>query len=202
MLGCFYLVKYILFTLLLSIFIVILFLKIQIEIKIIVKNSKNHSFMIIRMLKGLLRLRLNLSLAPGEKGFLTIRKTDSNIEHKPSSDNTIKAIKRVLAFDKQYYSELNYLKSKIDMCNFSVINKVGTENAALTALITGSLYAIFSTMVFFLKQKFDLKNQKIVVLPFFQGLVFDLDLDCIFTFKMGHIIITGIKIIFKKLKGV
>lgn len=92
--------------------------------------------------------------------------------------------------------------SKIKFRNFSVLTRVGVGDAAATALITGGFFTIFSLIINHLENRYDLQKKKIVILPFFQGSVFDIDLDCIIDFKMGHIIITGLRILMKKLKVV
>ena len=65
--------------------LLLLLLKIQVEIKVIIKDGKNFSFIIIRFLV-FFRLRMNLSLKKDGTSLiaLTLRKIDSDTETKPS----------------------------------------------------------------------------------------------------------------------
>ena len=182
--------------------IILTILRVQVEIKIIIKNGSNFSFIILRLFKGLLRLRINLSIMSGKKGLLSVfmRKTDSKLEHQTPIN--ISYLLHLSGFYSRYKNQLAYMMSKIKFRNFSVLTRVGVGDAAATALVTGGFFTIFSLIITHLENRYDLQKKKIVILPFFQGSVFDIDLDCIIDFKMGHIIITGLKILMKKLKVV
>lgn len=178
-------------------------LKIEIEFKIIIKNGTNYSFMIVRMLKGLLRLRLNLSLCPDKNKLftVTIRKTDSSREKSTTLEDALQYIKKAINAYKRNKKSFLYLKSKIKFDNLSVRSRIGTGDAAATALVSGSFYWIFSMTAYHIMTKYSLKKHKILVLPFFKGPLLDLDFDCIINFKLGDIIITGVNILVQKIKG-
>jgi hypothetical protein len=175
----------------------------QVEIKIIIKNGRNFSFIIIRLLK-LLQLRLNLSIRQDEKGViaLTFRKTDSNMEKQASVDQAMDIAVKLLHIYNKYKEQFVYMRSKLQFNNFNVRTRIGTGDAAATALASGGFFTIFSIISMHLRNTYHLSRQKLNVVPYFQGPLFDLDLDCIINFKIGHIIITGFKMLKKKMKAV
>jgi len=199
--GCFSL--YLVLFGLLLIFLLILLIKIQVEIKIIIKNGRNYSFVIFRLLR-LLRIRINLSVEKDEKGqaAIFIRKTDSDVHKKTPIEQVFKRIKRMVRIHGKYKEQINYMKSKVKVNSFYVRFRYGTGDAASTALALGGLYAFFSALILYLKQSYKLQKQRLSILPYFQGPMLDLDLDCIINFKIGHIIITGLKMLMKKVKAV
>ena len=176
----------------------LLLLKIQIEVKVIIKDGKNFSFAVLRFM-GLFRLRLNLSIGKNKRGdiSLTLRKSDSDLDQKTSLEEAWEMLRRLVPLVGKYKEPLRFLKSKIQFHNFSLLTKIGTGDAAVTSLTIGVFYAFFSLVKRILDQNYHLQNSKLVVLPYFQGLLFDLDLDCIINFRFGHIIITGLKMLLK-----
>ena len=171
------------FALLLGLLLLLLLLRAQLEINIIIKNGRNFSFLIIRMLK-FFRIRMNLSIRQGETGriALSLRKTDSDMA-------------RMAQLRKKYKQQFAYIKSKVKVNNFSVRTRIGTGDAATTALASGGSFAAFSLITLHLQKYYHLDRQKLQVVPYFQGPLFDLDLDCIIYFKIGHIMITGFKML-------
>ncbi len=184
-------------------FLLLLILRIQLEVKIIVKNGKNFSFVIVRLLRGLLRARINLSLKSGTKNpyAIVLKKTDSSLKKETSPEQALRIVLHMSQQYTKYRCQINYFKSKIAMANFSVRTRVGVGDAAATALVTSGFYTIFQIVIQHLDLRYHLQNRKMIVLPYFEGSVFDLDLDCIINFKFGHIMITGMKMLIQKIKG-
>ena len=183
--------------------LLLLLLKIQLEIKVIIKNGKNLSFIIIRLLH-LIRVRFNLSMGQDGKRLisLSLRKTDSDNEEKTTIEQAWKNIKKFTGFYKSNIDQINFLKSKIKINNLYVRTRIGTGDAATTALSVGGFYAFFSFLLRHLDESYQFYKRRLDVLPYFQGPLFDLDLDCIINFKFGHIIITGLKMLMNKVKAV
>ncbi len=175
----------------------------HIELKIIIKNGRNFSFIIIRFL-GFIRLRMNLSLQINSKGFLslTLRKTDSGMDNKASFEQFWDSIKDFFQYYGSHVEPFRYFKRKVNFNNFSVHSRIGTGDAASTAMTIGGCYALFSIISSYLYTHYRLQKSKFDILPYFSGPLFDLDLDCIMNFKFGHIIIAGLKLLTKKEKAV
>lgn len=188
--------------LLITLLILLLFLKIQIELKIIIKNGSNFSFVIVRFL-GFIRLRMNLSLGINNKGFisLTLRKTDSAMGKKASFEQFWDALKDFFQYYGAHVEPFRYFKKKVKFNNFSVYSRIGTGDAATTAMTIGGCYVFFTIVSRYLYRHYQLQKSKLDMLPYFSGPLFDLDLDCIMNFKFGHIIIAGLKLLTKKRKG-
>lgn len=184
-------------------FFLLLWIKIQLEIKVIIKDRRNLSFLIVRLLH-LLRLRVNFSIdREGKRLFsLSLRKNDSEIKEKTSLEQVWKYIRKLVNFYTNHTEPINFMKSKVRVDNFSIRSRIGTGDAASTALAFGSFYAFFSLISSHLNEYYHLQGRKLDILPHFQGPLFDLDLSCIINFRIGHIIITGLKILAKKVKAV
>ncbi len=180
--------------------VLILFLKVQVEVKIVIKNGKNYSFVIMRILKGLLRLRFNLSLIPSRKTLfqVMINRADSEMEQKSFVKVVTDVFTRLFNAYINYKNRPRHMKSKIKVYSLSVQTCIGTGDAATTALICGGAFAFFYNIAYFLRETYNLQKQQIIVAPNFQRPQIDLDLDCIINFKLGHIIITGMKIFIRK----
>ncbi len=152
----------------------------------------------------MIRVRLNLSInRDGNKLItLTLRKTDSDKGKKTSIEQAWNYIRKFTNFYSTNIDQINYMKSKVIINNLYVRTKVGTGDAATTALSVGGFYAFFSFLIRHLDEYYQFHKHRLDVLPHFQGPLFDLDLDCIINFKIGHIIITGLKMLMKKVKAV
>jgi len=184
-------------------FLLIFFLTLEIEIKLIVKGGENHSFLILRILKGLIRLRLNLSIHKDKESLfgLTLRKTDSSLSKKTSLEEVFQFIQKSLTKTRNFRGIIQYVISKARVTNFSLIFRFGIEDAAATALLTGLFYILFSVLLQSLRSSHKVSRQKLSVVPVFQGNRFDLDLDCIIAVRIGYIIIAGAKMAIYLIKG-
>ncbi|WP_429160161.1 DUF2953 domain-containing protein [Desulfitispora alkaliphila] len=76
-------------------------------------------------------------------------------------------------------------------------SRVGTGDAAETAIATGALLAgkwnLYGILIKFIKKPKE--PVKLDVVPNYNSRDLSLYLDCIFAFRIGHIIITGIKVL-------
>ena len=187
---------------LVSLLVAIIFTETQIEIKLVIKNGKNYSFIVVRLLKGLVNLRLNLSMESGKHTWLKviIRKTDTSKDYEKTPKKIINKLVRKITFIKKYKKQINYMLSRINFDKLAINTSIGTSDAAVTAMVSGLTMAFMSVLLAYLNNKLYLKNQRILVTPFYQGPIFDLNLDCIIGLKLGHIIVTSIKIGLKKLR--
>ncbi len=196
------LIPYLMLFIVLLCFLMVL-LKIQVEIKIIIRNGQNFSFVIFRLLR-LIRLRMNLSIDQDGKRLisLSLRRTKSGTEKKASVEQAWNYIKKMLNFYTGNIDQINFMKSRVKINNLYIRTRIGTGDASATALSVGGFYAFFSFLIHHLNEYYHFQKWKLDVLPYFQGSLFDLNLDCIINFKIGHIIITGLKMLTKKVKAV
>lgn len=187
----------------LLIIIAIFLIELETEIKIILKDGENYSFIAFRLFGGILRLRLNLTLDKKRKGFysLILRKTDSKLDKETSLEEVFKLIKKNY---KKLFSQVDvvkYLLSKAKISNLSLNLELGTGDAAQTAIISGAIAFIFSAIQSYIVNRYSLGPQALRVLPCFNYIVFNMDLDCIIHLRIGHIIFAGTRIIGRKIKG-
>lgn len=191
------------FIVLMVVLLIVIFINFELDIKIRVQNKKNNIFLIIRLFKGLIRIRFNLSLEALEKGalHLIIRKTDSDFEHSLKLEEIFDMFKRSRIKYTKFSGHLKYLASKINIQNLNVDMKFGLRDAAQTALVYGSTITILSSIKAYLLNKFGLKNFSIKLIPYFNDTKLDLTLGCIINIRLGHIIITGIRMLLHSIKG-
>ena len=180
-----------------------LFSTLQLEAKIKLNNKTNYSFFIVHLFGGLIRLRFNFTLALLSRGAISLilRKTDSDLEHQATIEDVVRLMMKNYKTYVKYANQIRYLISKTTIQNFSIDMEIGLGDAAQTALISSSILTVFFSLKGHMKNKFKLKDSQIKLLPNFEGAKFDMVLDCIIDVKLGHIIITGIRMLIHSIKG-
>ena len=79
--------------------------------------------------------------------------------------------------------------------------RVGTGDAATTSWLAGLLWGLKSASVSFLSRRVTwLSPPRLSVTPDFDRACFDLDLTCIFRFRIGDVIIAAISYVFGRLR--
>jgi hypothetical protein len=86
----------------------------------------------------------------------------------------------------------NYWSNKLIIKDFSLIIKYGTEDAALTALLYGLIWALTGSMIALLNNNLKFNAKNVVITPHFDQSSFSVEFSCIIQFKFGDIINTGI----------
>jgi len=187
----------------LAVIILCLLVQLEIEIKILLKEGSNYSFIALRVFRGILRFRINLSIEKPNEDFysLILRKTDSKLDKKTSLKEVFKLFNSNYKFFVQNIDIIKYILSKIKVSNISLNLEIGTGDAAETAIISGAVIFIFSAIQSYVINRYSSKPQPIRILPYFETKVFNMDLNCIIHLRIGHIIIAGIRIIGRIIKG-
>jgi len=181
----------------------VIFINFELDIKIRIQNKSNYVSLVLRLLRGLIRIRFNLSLEALEKGafYLIIRKMDSDFEHSFRMEEIFDMFKRNRTKYTKFSQHIKYLASKINIQCLNLDMKFGLHDAAQTALVYGSAITILSSIKGYLLSKFGLNNIKIRLVPYFNETKLDLVLGCIINIRLGHIIITGIRMLLHSIKG-
>jgi len=89
----------------------------------------------------------------------------------------------------------NYVIRSIRCKNFSIKAELAGEDAATIGIITGILWAMYGLIIIPVMSKIYFANTQpeISIIPKFNHeKFFTIELDCIFTLKIGHIIIIGL----------
>lgn len=111
---------------------------------------------------------------------------------------------KIKDFYHTYYPPVHYIMEKTICQWFEWNTEVGNHNPAVTGIATGLLWNIESQIIGFLSHTIQFTQEhppRILVTPDFKKPKFYIQLDCIFTIKLGHIIKAGIQMGFIKLEN-
>ena len=162
----------------------------------IFKLNYEIPFMDIIMSKGQVELKLNKKIEEQSskkdiaKGKAVINQDDIT--------QIYKKVKNNMAFYKAISS---YMLDKIEIKKLNWTTRVGTNDAAITAIISGFFWFVETFVLSILFRKKSISDYCIDVLPEFNQSVFEIDVFCIFKLKLVYIIIAGYKGIKVKIKG-
>ncbi|HLR34378.1 MAG TPA: DUF2953 domain-containing protein [Tissierellales bacterium] len=170
-----------LWIILIAILLIILFLPINIKIKF---NNENRSKLVVKI--TLLKDLINLPVSFKNKD----KNSSKNKEKNNYLDNIFLNKKYIIYFLK---------KSKVLQFKWTTI--VGFNNAATTAISTGTLWSIkYNVVAFFFRDK-PIEDFFINVVPEFNKNKFNTEVICIIKTKVVHIIIIGLWILIRNKGG-
>lgn len=111
-------------------------------------------------------------------------------------NSLIQKIQEILLYKEEFGYFLRYLNVKRFAWNITI----GTPDAAVTAILTGVAWSIMGnvTSQFYQKIAPGWHRPELQISPNFKKEVFSTSLDCIFKIRVGNIMVTGIKILKKK----
>lgn len=124
-------------------------------------------------------------------------------------EHTITSIKEAVElyhrwcpFMKAIREDIEYLLEHLILERFIWKLKIGTGDAAATGIITGFAWSIMGglTSLFYKMVAPGRPKPELQVEPNFNKEIFSTAFDCIFKIRIGNIMITGIKILYKKVK--
>ena len=182
-----------------------LFSNLQFEIRVKFDNKDNHAYFIVRLLRSLvIRHRFNFTLSLHEKEnapSLIIKKTNSNLERRAMIEDIVHFITSYYKANIKYADQIKYLISKIRIDNMNLYMLIGLNNAAQTALVSGLTLTLFTSLSGFLKSNWSVNDSGIILVPYYKGRKFNMELNCIINIKLGYIIITKIRMLIYNIKG-
>lgn len=117
--------------------------------------------------------------------------------------NTYDIEKMIDSYKKIYIKYEPYIKKikeKSILNNISWHTKVGTNDAAETAIITGVVWAIKAFVILFITESYNFSNILINVVPNYNINTFETTIDCIFNIKLGYIINANIRVLLAQIK--
>jgi len=101
---------------------------------------------------------------------------------------------------KVYNNTINYIRKKLLFEKLNWDTKIGTGDAAETAIITGLFWAVKSSILSVFNSKLRLNDIGVNITPVYETAQLKTRLDCIISLKVGYIIIACIKFVFIKIK--
>lgn len=192
--------------------IVLVLLVYYMPVKMIVKTIRkdDNDVMLIRLvcLYGLLKLKyevpyVDLIFRRGKAGIAykseLKQPADKKIFAKAENTITIEQIKRMYNVYKinktRIRKAVDYILSKTKIHDLTIIFKIGTGDAAATALAYGLSCIVIGSALSVLYNRVEVTSKDIAVKPVFDSETLNLELSCIITMRLGHIINTGIKLL-------
>ena len=191
----------------------ILFIPFYITIKINRKND-NDNIAIGLIIFRIIRLDYEIPFMDiiSSKGQVGIE-INKKIEEQSSKKDIIKdkeflklddiiRIYKEIKKNKEFYQAVSYyILDKIEIKKINWSTRIGTDDAAITAIISGFFWFVESSILSILFRNKYINDYYINVFPEFRQSVFEIDVYCIFKLKLVYIIIAGYKGIKVKIKG-
>lgn len=149
-------------------------------------------------------LRTGLKVENDHADNLFSGHTNSEKQHinKEKIDQWSERVRQILQSTEGLFPWLKTTLKKISFQQFDWSTNVALSDAAVTATLTGALWAIKSTLVGWLSQYISLRQQpRLFVVPLFNSPpIFTTELSCIAKIRCGHAIYAGLVLIVRVLK--
>lgn len=162
----------------------------------IIKINYEIPFMDIISSKGKVELELNEKIQE-ESSKKDIKKDKAFI----NIDDIIQIYRKVERNKLVYQTISSYILDKVEIKKISWTTKIGTDDAAITAIIFGFFWLVESSVLSILLCNKNINDYHINVFPEFSQSIFEIDVFCIFKLKLVYIIIAGYKGVKVKIKG-
>lgn len=115
----------------------------------------------------------------------------------PLADIDARGLLKSLFYDDKNKSRegiIDYLRRKKSIIKeFSLKVNYGTGDAFSTGIIGGILWSLAGIITSFLEHNFRVYKKQVDIRPDYEKIVFNINLDCIFSLKTVHIILVGLK---------
>ncbi len=141
--------------------------------------------------------KLRARLAKRSGGILAKEKTSV------SADRVIYLYQQVMNIYRATKPAYRYMLSTIKLHQFSWYTRLGMYQADQTGLAVGLLWAVKSNSIAYLyrRLKKPLPKPNLEIIPVFDARVVAIYLTCIFSFRPGHVAITGLMAVWLYLKN-
>lgn len=183
------------------------FLKVSIRINYLKNGTNDELIIIFSSLFGLINVKREINVVDmvlaGRKPAIRLEEEIEitrkgrllkELERVFNYEEILNVIERVKNQLKKYNSSIQYFKKKIIIRHFNWETGIGIGDAALTGIATGLLWNVKNVVIYILNTQFRITDVPAVNIRFdFERIVFTTQFDCIFSFKIGHAIIAGLK---------
>lgn len=154
-----------------------------------IKGGNDHVIITIYLLWKLIKFRKDISKDTDKKEK---QKTDTELHDKYIH---LKQLYHLFSIIKKY------LNKKLEISDLKIKFEIGTGDACYTGIAAGMAWSLIGTAISTITSTFKTKKFNCKVLPDFNKRTVKLDLDCIFTIKIVHIIVVALKMLIYYLKN-
>ncbi|MBS4026749.1 MAG: DUF2953 domain-containing protein [Clostridia bacterium] len=181
------------------------------QIRIVAEHSQRNDETVLQFgfLWGLIKIKINIkSVELGLDKIVNLlhigaklggQDHATQVQHHISVKLLYELIQRIdLALIKKLWLHRRKFIPPANCTKLVWITKIGLDDAAVTGIFTGLLWSVKGIVYSVICQMEHRHMGKVElnVIPNFKQKLFEVHLDCIFKFTIGHIIIAGIKLIF------
>lgn len=188
----------------------VVFLQFNVIAEYVSTKKRDDFTIIISLFAGLIKIAIDIPVADfGKKGLINEllknwlkshkknqkeREAEKNLQEQkwPDFDEIINRIIYVEGLFKLnragIFRLLDYLKGRLEIKRFNLVICSGTNDACHTALLTGFLHMMAGTVVSYLKNNFGIGKVKLEITPDFMQKKLNIELDCILSLRIIHII--------------
>jgi len=194
--------KYVLMAFFIVLITMLVFSRIKIVFEYVRKGTDDDIILSIFYLKGIIKYKYEISLVDFYKNGFKLRttskkgKTEKKIDKEKvrlSYSEIKKKIQDVKYKVDKFDILLNYLKSNLLVEEFSLDAYIGTGEAYYTGIVSGIAWSIAGLVTVLLEANFKVIKKHVEINSDFLKKRFELDLYCIFSLKIVHIIIMVLK---------
>ncbi len=203
------------------IFVLIAWSKVRIRMEYHRTGQDDRFFVLIAWVHGMLKFKAELTgldlqrrlhrwalMAEGKAGAAVAGAEGDLDEQKKVPINRrnlhifVQLVETVVRFISTYKRVLLEFISRVRVRRFIWSTRFGTGDAAATGISAGAVWAIKGLALQQVNRftRMPLKQTEIKVIPDFAGSCLNMDLNCIFDIRIGHIIIAGCKILITRIK--
>jgi hypothetical protein len=194
-------------------FFLLLFLIVAVspvQIRIVAEHSQRNDETVLQFgfLWGLIKFRINIkSVELGLNKIVTLLHVGAKLGEQDHATQVkqhisvqllLEFIQRLdLALIKKLWLHRRKFIPPVNCSKLVWITQIGLEDAAVTGISTGLLWSVKGLVYAVICQleHWHISKVELNVIPNFKQKLFEVHLDCIFKFTIGHIIIAGIKLI-------
>jgi hypothetical protein len=173
----------------------------RVHSKIVLQDGINSSYVVFGILKGIFNTRYSLSLKQRADNPFWLVKTDLTDYDRITVQEMITSVRSSIFYYSRNTRIIKYLTGKAHLHKLSVVMRIGTGEAVSTALTSAFVYNLFLYLNHYIRRKKPSAMITTEVVPVYKNCHFELHADCIFSLKIGYIILTMVMMALASLKG-
>lgn len=199
----------VLFVIIASIVVLIFLITCLLRLNVVIEYSRqgvnDHFVVSIFILKGLIKYKFEIpKIDTGKKGvkYSSVKETGKNEKDKSKKkekmgySDILQKIEKFRNFKCKYDvligKALKYLRCKLIIKKLDISITIGTDNAHHTAVLIGLCWSVVGLLTSYIHNKLNLVEKTVNIKPDYMGKKLKVDLFCILSVRIGHIIIVGL----------